>query len=227
MSTDVSTWPPDIGIEPYYSDDRVVIFNADCRDVLPRLPKVDLLLTDPPYGIGAASANFYSRGNLADATDFGHADWDENPVDGWLLNSCIEKASWQCVWGGNFFVVPPSSCWLVWDKEHRGQDFADAELAWTNWPGAVRKFNWLWAGFWQGNMKAKEKRWHPTQKPMPVMKWCIQRAPDDPQIILDTFAGSCTTAVAAKQLGRRCICIELEERYCEIGAQRCRQGVLW
>jgi DNA modification methylase len=123
--------------------------------------------------------------------------------------------------------MPPSSCWLVWDK-HISSDFADCELAWTNLPGAVRKIDYLWDGF---RRKRPEPRWHCTQKPLNVIKWCITQA--DTKLkrkvatILDPFAGSGTTLVAAKAMGRRSIGIEREEDYCHIIVERLRQGVLF
>jgi hypothetical protein len=198
-----------------------------------------LLVTDPPYGIGEARKNHLSRGKpfgsngatsrhqLAFAKDYGQASWDDAPPSEWVFGWLRDITDYQIIWGGNFFGLPAASCWLVWDKDNGTSDFADCELAWTNLGGAVRRLVYRWNGMLHHTMGvAKEERWHPTQKPIPVMGWAIQRAPAECATILDPFMGSGTTLVAAKNLGRRAIGIELEERYCEIAAKRLRQEVL-
>ena len=212
-------------MKPYYEQDGITIYNADCRDVLPTLEPVDLVLTDPPYGIGEAAGKNKSRGLLAIPTDYGDADWDDHPVDAALMDAVRAAGRTQIIFGGNYYDLPPTSCWLIWDKDNTG-DFADAEMAWTNMPKAVRLIKWRWNGMLQERGgKDKESRQHPTQKPLPVMRWCIQQAPDA-QTILDPFMGSGTTLRAAKDLGLKAVGIEIEERYCEIAANRMAQGVL-
>lgn len=215
-------------MRPYYDDGKgIVIYLGDCRDILPELPKVDLVLTDPPYGIGESNEKNSSRGNLAKVTDFGHYNWDKKPVDKERLWNTILKGEKAIIFGGNFFELPPSPCWFVWDKDNGNNDFADCELAWTNYKRAVRKFKFTWNGMIQQNMKEKEIRFHPTQKPTELMRWCIQQADywNIPQTILDPFMGSGTTLRASKDLGRKCIGIEMEEKYCEIAAKRLQQEV--
>ena len=111
----------------------------------------------------------------------------------------------QIIFGGNYYAdyLPPSSCWIVWDKLNGDSDFADCELAWTSFKTAVRKIQYRWNGMLQGDMKHKEKRVHPCQKPLPVMEWIIEKYTNKDAIILDCFAGSCTTAVACHRLGRK------------------------
>jgi DNA modification methylase len=211
--------------EPYYQEDGITIYHGDCREILPALPRADLLLTDPPYGIGIQGRNGISK--QAQTVDYGEVTWDDAPIDPALLQLAIRSAFHAVVFGGNYYAVPPSSCWLVWDKDNGANPFADCELAWTNLPKAVRRLRYRWQGMIQEVMgHAKEKRQHPTQKPVPVMEWCIGQAPDSCQTILDPFMGSGTTLVAAKNLGRHGIGIEIEERYCEIAAKRLAQGVL-
>ena len=212
-------------MKPYYQDSTVTIYHADCRDILPELPKVDLVLTDPPYGIGEANGKNKSRGLVAQPKDFGVADWDDKPIGQTLLDSVIKKSSQAIIFGGNYYALPPSSCWLVWDKDNGETDFADAELAWTNLKKAVRLFKWRWNGMLQENMKDKEYRYHPTQKPVALMSWCLSLVPDA-NLILDPFCGSGTTLRAAKNLGRKAIGIEIEEKYCEIAAKRMAQTVM-
>ncbi len=221
-------------MKPYYSHAGIEIYHGDCRVIVPQLQQTfDLLLTDPPYGINAgtgqqARANKRHGRALVESRDYGQNDWDAAPPSPWTIQMLLEFSRWHVIWGGNYFALPPASCVLVWDKDNGENDYADCELAWTNIRKAVRKFRWKWHGMLQENMGAdKEHRVHPTQKPLALMKWCISQAPDDVETILDAFAGSCTTARAAKDLGKRCVCIEREERYCEAGAERLRQEVLF
>lgn len=213
---------------PYYSEAGITIFHGDCREILPTLAPVDLLLTDPPYGIGEAAGRNKSRTNLAVAKDYGDAAWDDEPPPRWLLDQAIDKARHAIVFGGNHFGMPPATCWLVWDKDNGENDFADCELAWTNLRRAVRRLRWRWAGMLQEHMgDAKEPRFHPTQKPLAVMTWALSHAPDDTATVLDPWMGSGTTLVAAKLAGMQAIGIEREERYCEIAANRLAQGALF
>ncbi len=209
---------------PYYQDNHVTIYHADCRDVLPHLDLVDLVLTDPPYGIGITGQTG-GAGKGKGATrkrDYGEVSWDTSPIPWELLCLCIGAGAHACFWGGNHYPVLPSTSWLVWDKDNSG-NFGDAELAWSNYGGAVRIKKHLWNGMCRKNL---ESRYHPTQKPVDVMVWCIELCPDNPQTILDPFMGSGTTLRAAKDLGRKAIGIEIEEKYCEIAARRMSQEVL-
>lgn len=209
---------------PYYGPtDGITIYCGDCAEIAPTLGRFDLLMTDPPYGIGEADGKNKTRGLLARPRDYGSANWDDEPPSGTLLHRLRCHATWQCLFGGNFFGLPPSPCWLVWDKENGDTDFADAELAWTNYSGAVRLKRHRWNGMLRIN---REPRYHPTQKPLAVMSWAISLCPDRPTSILDPFMGSGTTLVAAKQLGIRAVGIEREEKYCAIAVDRLRQGTL-
>jgi DNA modification methylase len=213
-------------IQPYYDDGKgIQIYLGDCREILPQLGRVDLVLTDPPYGIGEARGKNKTRSKRAVSRDYGCADWDDQPPPRWLLDQIIEKASYSIIFGGNYFGLPASPCWLVWDKDNGQSDFADCELAWTNLPQAVRRLRHRWAGMLQENMKDKEQRYHPTQKPVTVMRWAIQQAPPDCIKILDPFMGSGTTLRAVKDLGREAIGIEISEKYAEIAATRLSQEV--
>lgn len=216
--------------EPYYQDDACTIYHGDCREILPRLERVDLLLTDPPYGIGADKnlrANKQHGQAVAPSRDYGVGDWDDTPPPRWLIDQAIDKARHAIIWGGNHLGMPPAPCWLVWDKDNGGNGYADCELAWTNLPQAVRRLRYRWMGMLQEHAGTdKELRWHPTQKPTDVMRWAIQQAPQDCAVIIDPFMGSGTTLRAAKDCGRHSIGIELSERYCEIAAKRLAQEVL-
>jgi len=212
----------------YYQDDAVVIYHADCRDILPLIPEksIDLVLTDPPYGIGEAHGKNLSRGNLAPPKRYEVETWDDKPIEQSLLDNVIGKGKHSIIFGGNFYDLSPSSCWLVWDKDNGDNDFADCELAWTNFDTAVRKYLWRWNGMLQQPRHPKDVRWHPTQKPSGLFSLILADYSQQDDLILDPFLGSGTTAYCAKKLNRKCIGIEIEEKYCEIAANRCRQSVM-
>lgn len=213
---------------PYYDDDGITIYNADCKQVLPFLGRVDVLLTDPPYGIDADNRDrILSRSKLATPRDYGESNWDKEPPPRWFLEAAQDTAQVAILWGGNYYGLPASSCWLVWDKDNGTNDFADCELAWTNMNRAVRKFKWRWNGMIQehGGDK-KEPRVHPTQKPLALMRWCLSLVPEA-QTVLDPFMGSGTTLVAARLEGRKAIGIEISERYCEAAVKRLAQKTLF
>jgi DNA modification methylase len=179
-------------------------------------------LTDPPYGIDADNRKrVLSRSNAAAAKDYGESQWDKEPVPMWLMELARSMADKQIIFGGNYYALPPCKGPLVWDKENTG-DFADGEMAWNNLGCALRIKRHLWNGMLR---KGGEQRQHPTQKPLEVMQWALQLA-GDVQTVLDPWAGSGTTGRAAKDLGKTCVLIEREERYCEIAAKRMQQEVL-
>ena len=214
---------------PYYQDDYATIWHGDCREILPTLPKVDLVCTDPPYGIGAArnerGGKRHGKAMVA-STDYGASDWDDATADADVMRALLGKSTRMVIWGGNYYadVLPPMAGWLVWDKLTGENGYADAELAWTDFNAAVRLKQHLWKGMLR---KGKEERHHPTQKPLEIMSWCIEQADKhgDNNTILDPFMGSGTTLRAAKDLQRKAIGIEIEEKYCEIAAQRLAQEV--
>lgn len=204
------------------------LYLGDCMDILPTLDKVDAVITDPPYGIGESSKKVESRqrkigGNskaMADQRDYGDFEWDKSPPSNELIELIRIKGNHQAFFGGNYFALPPTSCWLIWDKLNGDNDFADCELCWTNWHKAVRRLQWRWNGMIrQGN----EERYHPTQKPLEVMKWVITLCPKS-ETILDPFMGSGTTGVAAIQMGRKFIGIEREQKYFDIACKRIEQA---
>lgn len=211
-------------MKPYYEHAGITIYHGDCREILPQLPNADLILTDPPYGIGEAAGKNKSRGKLGIAKDYGYANWDNETPQEWMFGLMRCKSTHQIIFGGNYFPLPPSKCWLVWDKDNTG-DFADCELAWTNLDKAVRKLTWRWNGMLQEDMSRKEERFHPTQKPLAVMKWALGQAPSSISSVIDPYMGSGTTLIAAKSAGASAFRIEQDERYCEIAAKRLSQEV--
>jgi len=203
-------------VNPYYQDDAVTIYHGDCREIVPTLGRFDLLLTDPPYGIRADRDRNSQQWGWR---DYGSSGWDNARPDDATIAAMISAAQQSIVWGGNYFRLPSSMGWLVWDKGQREFSLADGELAWTSEARAVRIFNYA-----RGKATA-EGREHPTQKPLALMTWCIGLA-GNVQTILDPFAGSGTTGRAAKDLGRKAVLIEIEERYCEIAARRMAQEIM-
>lgn len=211
-------------MKPYYEHGGITIYHGDCREILPPLPKVDLVLTDPPYGIGESNERALSRGKLAKPTDYGHFEWDKKPPERELIDLILTKADKSILWGGNYFYLLPSRCWLVWDKMNGQNDFADCELAWTNLESAVRIIRFMWNGMLRDGEARGTPRVHPTQNPVELMRWCIDQSKLAEKII-DPFMGSGSTLRAAKDLGRKAIGIEIHEPYCEIAAKRLSQEV--
>ena len=199
------------------------LYLGDCREVLPTLGGVDAvvtLITVYRYGIGENDRKIASRVQLAKPRDYGDFEWDKKQPAAETIAAILSCSSWQIIFGGNFFHLPPGSCWLIWDKLNSG-DFADCELAWTNLQKAVRRIQWRWNGMIR---RGDDEREHPTQKPVGVMTWCIEQLPENCSTILDPFMGSGTTGVACARLGRRFIGIEIEPRYFDIACRRIEQA---
>ena len=184
---------------------NATLYLGDCREVLPTLPKVDAVITDPPYGIGIASNPVRQMHEKLD--------WDAAVPDDGVLGAVLDAGAVAVVWGGNYFNLPPVQCFFVWDKA-QPQDFSLAmcEQAWTNKKGPAKLYR-------QSVLSYRKE--HPTQKPVELMKWCIEQVAVPPNgIILDAFMGSGTTGVAAVQMGRRFIGIEREPKYFDIACRR-------
>jgi len=202
-----------LGVRPLARKEVIgnaTLYLGDCREVLPTLGKVDAVVTDPPYGIDAAGRGTIGSSNHAAVRDYGRMDWDAEPCAPETIALIRAASDWQIIFGGNFFTLPPASCWLVWDKLNTG-DFADCELAWTNLPKAVRRIRYMWNGMLRANNEPRGD--HPTQKPLGVMRWCIDHLPEGTRTILDPFAGSGTTGVAAVGMGKTFVGIEREPAY--------------
>lgn len=197
---------------------NATLYLGDCMEVLPTLGKVDAVITDPPYGIGA---NRMTLGNGKRRIERGDGDWDVHPPSTDLMAAILAIAPVQIHWGGNYFGLPASRCWLVWDKCTGANSFADCELAWTNLDSVVRKLTVPWVG---ANARDESgERVHPTQKPLPLMRWCIEQA-GRPALTLDPFMGSGTTGVAATGMGLGFIGIEREPKYFDIACRRIEQA---
>ena len=206
------TWQSECG--------RVQLYLGDCRELLPSI-QCDAFVTDPPYGIGEAAGANKSRGKMAKAKDYGSDEWDDRTASEEVAMIASRDVP-SVVFGGNYYRLPEASCWLIWDKMNGANDFADAEMAWTNLKKAVRLFPYRWNGMIRWGSDVRE---HPTQKPVEVMKWCVGHLPDDCETICDPFMGSGTTGVACVQLNRRFIGIEKESKYFEIAKRRIMEAM--
>ena len=194
---------------------NATLYLGDCMDILPTLPKVDAVITDPPYGIADKwkGGGGHGWGNARAEAGLRN-DWDAEVPSDKLMGLILEAGNEQIIWGGNYFNLPPTRCWLIWNKPERGFSLAEAELAWTNRDNVIRVFD---------APRSDKGRQHPTQKPLSLMVWCVEKT--KATTILDPFMGSGTTGVAAIQLGRKFIGIEREPKYFDIACKRIEQAV--
>lgn len=194
----------------------------------------DLILTDPPYGIDVISKTYQNKKTkpgkaLAHKTQYSNdLTWDKTTPTQEYFDEMRRVSKHQIIFGGNYFTdkLPQSNCWLVWDKVNGDNDFADCELVWTSFNSAVRLKKYMWNGMLQQDMKNKEVRYHPTQKPVALIRWCISKYAKEGDKILDPFVGSGTTLRAAKDLGFDCTGIEINPDYVKIAEDRLKQEVL-
>ena len=212
---------------PYYQDDSVTIYHGDSREILPSC-KWDVLISDPPYGI-SLKCDYKSRGRskLASCKDYPDVRGDNVSFDPTWLMKYYERP--MVLWGANYYAdkLTNESGWLVWDKQRpEGIDQAACELAWTNVIKGVRIYRHLWNGMMRGSERGES--YHPTQKPVALMKWALSlKWMPSEGVVIDPYMGSGPVLRAAKDLGRRAIGIEIEEKYCEIAAKRMSQEVLF
>jgi len=209
-----------------YNEKGIKIYQADCLEAMALMPDkaFELALVDPPYGIGENGDRNASRGKLAVAKDykpFAGGDKYAPPVE--YFNELQRVSKNQIVWGANHFIdriAKPSSCWIVWDKVTGNSDFADSELAWTSFKTAVRNFRFRWSGMLQDDMKNKETRIHPTQKPVKLYEWLLTNYAKPGDRILDTHLGSGSSAIACDNLGFELTAYELDEEYVDGAVKR-------
>ena len=210
------------------------IIHADCMDILKELPDkcIDLVLTDPPYGIGASSKTFMRCGKqtgkskCVSGLNYKPSSWDNKTPEKEVFNEIFRVSKNQIIFGGNYFVeyLKNSPCWIVWDKHNGDNLYADCELAYTSFNTAVRQYDFIWHGMIQQNMKNKEQRIHPTQKPVDLFGQIIRDYSKENDLILDCFSGSGTTAVACHNLNRRFICIEKDYDYWKASVDRLEEA---
>ena len=200
------------------------VYLEDCTEALKRFNDnhFDLAIVDPPYGINVAKTGKVGGNNAGKAKDYGAKEWDKQPPNDEYFRQLFRVSKNQIVWGANHFIskMPfDSSCWLVWDKDNSG-NFADCELAWTSFDTAVRKFQWRWNGMLQQNMKEKEERIHPTQKPVALYEWILQNYAERGDLILDTHLGSGSSRIAADKGGFNFVGFEIDADYYEKSKKR-------
>lgn len=205
---------------PYYQDEAVTIYLGDCREILPSLPKVDLVLTDPPFGVG----NFVQvAGNLRGiGSQRGVAvEWNDAPPDSDTIRLVKSWGKYSIIWGANHFDCFDGKGAIIWIKNQPMPNMSKAEIASCSFFNKTEIVDITWHNFEAAKLKQTE---HPCERPVELYKWCIDYAPRSDSI-LDPFMGSGTTLRAAKDLGRKAIGIEIEEKYCEIAAKRMSQEV--
>jgi site-specific DNA-methyltransferase (adenine-specific) len=187
----------------------------------------DLAIVDPEYGIGEDGKKNHSRSKIAKAKEYTPKDWDNKPAGSEYLIELKRVSKNQIIWGANHFIenIPTanSSSWVVWDKLNGDNDFADCELAYTSFKTAVRKFSFRWAGMLQGDMKNKETRIHPTQKPVRLYEWLLDTYAKEGDKILDTHGGSMSLAIACHNRKFDLTACELDKEYYTKAMERIEQ----
>jgi len=212
---------------------RISIYNEDCLQALKAMAdkQFDLAIVDPPYGIGASAdsrvggsytVNLGGVKKKVAAKAYTPKDWDfsKPTIEYWKELKRVSKN--QIVWGGNYFAsnLEDTPCWLVWNKRNGKNNNADCELAWTSFKTAVRMFDWKWNGMLQQNMKNKEGRIHPTQKPVALYKWILENYAEKGSKILDTHLGSGSIAIACWDMGYDLTAYEVDKEYFDNACKR-------
>lgn len=202
------------------------VYNIDCLVLMREMEKqgivADWLIADPPYGIGY---NDMTGGgdNACRCKDYTYKIWDKQRLNKEYFELMFKVSKNQIIFGGNYYtdILPPTKSWIVWNKRkpNMHNDFADCEMAWCS-TGQARIFHYEYMGMIQGDMKNKDERFHPTQKPTQIICQLLNYYTNENDLILDPFMGSFTTAVACHKLGRRFIGAELDEEYYKLGSER-------
>ena len=203
------------------------IYNKDCLEAMKSMQdnQFDLAIVDPPYGIDMDGGNIGGN-NLTKAKDYTKKDWDKSAPSKEYFNELKRINKNVIIFGANHFIenIPNSnsSCWIVWDKDNSG-NFADCELAYTSFKSAVRKYKFRWNGMLQGDMKNKEQRIHPTQKPVKLYEWLLMNYAKKGDKILDTHLGSGSIAIACHNLGYDLEGYELDKDYYDNALKRIKE----
>jgi len=219
------------------------IYLGDCLEIMKSIPdkSIDLVLTDPPYGIGRANnnktigKNKSRKNSLTIRTDYKNNIWDNSTPDKIYFDEIIRISKHQIIWGANYFIdkMPYNSkCWLIWDKVDTIPTYSDGEMAWTNFDKPLKIIPLIHSGFKRGQKIGKDSKIiynipfsgamdiHPTQKPIKLFEWILHNYSNEGDTVLDPFAGSFTTAIACLKSKRNYICIEKEPKYFELGKKR-------
>lgn len=215
-------------MKPYYENKSGSLFHADAIDIMAGSKKYDLVLTDPPYGILGNKGKAIGGGSYRGSTnnfDNSEISWDSCRIDKVYFELMRYISKNQIIWGANYYLdyLPPSRCYIVWYKRDQlpPRTFADCELAWASYDRNAVVYNCRWDGFIRDSRESKVK--HPTQKALDVMMWCLQEFANPGQSIIDPFAGSGTSLLAAQRLGFTYTGVEINEKFCEIAAKRLEQ----
>lgn len=189
---------------------NATLYQGDCLEILPTLGSFDAIVTDPPYGIahlwkGGSERHGWTKANAEAVL---RNKWDDQALDHAAIAVLMAAGREHIIWGGNYFPLPPSRCWLVWNKPERNFSLAEAELAWTSKDAVVRVFD---------GPRSDQGREHPTQKPVALMRWCVSKTEGT---VCDPFMGSGTTGVACMELGRPFVGIEVEQTYFDLACRR-------
>lgn len=206
------------------------LYNRDCLEAMREMAdnSFDLAIVDPPYGIGASLAKFMRTGtqtgkSKAIAGLYKSSEWDKEPPSPEYFKELMRVSKNQIIWGANHFIESinkNSSSWIVWNKENGDSRYSDCELAWTSFNGGVRLFEFRWAGMLQGDMKNKEKRIHPTQKPIALYRWLLYKYAKSGDKILDTHFGSGSIAIACHDMKYDLTAFELDPDYFQMASKR-------
>lgn len=204
---------------------KIELNNADCLEAMRQMTdnQFDLAIVDPPYGISINKQSQGKGGGVAKKIEYTKKDWDKSAPNKEYFDELIRISKNQIVWGANHFIskLPyDSPCWIVWDKDNGATDFADCELAWTSFKTSVRKLKWKWSGMLQQDMKNKEQRIHPTQKPVKLYEWLLDNYAEEGQTILDTHLGSGSIALACHNRGYSLTAFEIDKEYFEAAKKR-------
>jgi len=211
------------------------IYNQDCLEAMKEMSEneFDLAIVDPPYGIKASKTNggvsnpFGGKGKKVKSKTYKKKDWDNSAPKKEYFIELNRVSKNVIIWGANHFIqnIPNanSSCWIVWDKDNSENYFADCELAYTSFKTAVRRFKWKWHGMLQQNMKQKQKRIHPTEKPIQLYEWLLMNYAKEGDKILDTHLGSGSIAIACHNLGYDLEGYELDKEYYDNALKRIKE----
>jgi len=209
----------------------IQLLNIDCMEYMATLPDkaFELAIVDPPYGINASNdfggEKRKSGNGAALKSAFEKKDWDIAIPDKKYFDELYRVSKNQIVWGANYMTIylPNSMGWIVWDKNNGTTKFSDFELAFTSFDTAARFYRYTWNGMLQGDMKNKEDRIHPTQKPIALYRWLLHNYAKPGDRILDTHLGSASSAIAAHQMGFEFVGCELDKDYYDASIKRFKE----